>query len=122
VQGSNFASFLIGAMDGAADVANGQYATGDFPIALSAKYAALYTQNDWKVNNRLTINLACAGTTPETCASASIASPSFDFNKLNITGTPGRYTFVNFEGNGPGRKDDSWKDFGPRRRLRLASL
>jgi len=114
VQGSSFAAFLIGAMDGNADAANGQYATGDFPIALSAKYGALYTQNDWKVNNRLTINLGLRWDYSGSLRERYDRLSQFDFSKKNITGTPGRYTFPNFEGNGPGRKDDPYTDFGPR--------
>jgi hypothetical protein len=114
VQGYGLAAFLVGAMDGSADSSNGQYATGDFPIALSAKYAAFYTQNDWKVNNRLTINVGLRWDYSGSLRERYDRLSQFDFSRNNITGTPGRYTFVNFEGNGPGRKDDSWADFGPR--------
>lgn len=113
-QGSSLAAFLIGAMDGSADTSNGQYATGDFPIALSAKYAALYTQNDWKVNNRLTINLGIRWDYGGSLRERYDRLSQFDLSARNITGTPGRYTFPNFDGNGAGRKDDSYKDFAPR--------
>lgn len=113
-QGSSFAAFLIGAMDGDADVQNGQYATGDFPIALSAKYTAFYTQNDWKVNSKLTLNLGLRWDYSGSLRERYDRLSQFDVDKLNITGTPGRYTFPNFEGHGPGRKDDSFTDFGPR--------
>ncbi|MGH9694930.1 MAG: TonB-dependent receptor, partial [Bryobacteraceae bacterium] len=113
-QGSPLAAFLLGAMDGNADTASGQYATGDFPIALSAKYAALYTQNDWKVNQRLTLNLGLRWDYSGSLRERYDRLSQFDLGARNITGTPGRYTFPNFDGNGPGRKDDSYKDFAPR--------
>jgi len=114
VQGNSFAAFLIGALDGDADAANGQYGTGDFPIALVAKYAGLYTQNDWKVNKRLTLNLGLRWDFSTSLRERYDRLSQFEFNTPNITGTRGRYTFPNFRGNGPGRKDDSFRDFGPR--------
>jgi outer membrane receptor protein involved in Fe transport len=113
-QGHSFAGFLTGAMDGAADTANGQYATGDFPIALSSKYLAFYTQSDWKVNSRLTINLGVRWDYGGSLKERYDRLSQFEFDRMNITGTPGRYTFPNFEGNGGGRKDDSYTDFAPR--------
>lgn len=113
-QGSPLAAFLVGAMDGSADTASGQYATGDFPIALSAKYAALYTQNDWKVNQRLTLNLGLRWDYSGNLRERYDRLSQFDFSAKNITGTPGQYTFLNFNGNSAGRKNDSYKDFSPR--------
>jgi outer membrane receptor protein involved in Fe transport len=114
-QGHSFAAFLLGAMDGSADQANGQYAVSDFPIALSSKYLAFYTQNDWKVNNRLTVNLGLRWDYGGSLRERYDRLSQFEFDRMNITGTPGRYTFPNFDGNGPGRKDDSYTDFAPRR-------
>jgi len=114
VQGHSLAAFLIGAMDGDADAANGQYGTGDFPIALAAKYVGLYTQNDWKVNQRLTLNLGLRWDFSTSLRERYDRLSQFEIDTPNITGTRGRYTFPNFEGNGPGRKDDSFTDFGPR--------
>lgn len=113
-QGSALASYLIGAMDGAADTSSGQYATGDFPIALSAKYAAAYAQNDWRVTNNLTLNLGVRWDYGGSLRERYDRLSQFDPNAINITGTRGQYTFPNFHGNGPGRKDDSFKDFAPR--------
>ncbi len=113
-QGSAFASLLIGALDGAADSSNGQYATGDFPIALSAKYAAVYMQNDWRVSDRLTLNLGVRWDYSGSLRERYDRLSQFDLDATNITETRGRYTFPNFQGNGPGRKDDRFNDFAPR--------
>ena len=49
--GFALASILLGA--GTISVAEGR----SVPLALAQKYFALYTQNDWRVNQRLTLNL-----------------------------------------------------------------
>ncbi|MEK6396778.1 MAG: TonB-dependent receptor, partial [Terriglobus sp.] len=113
-QGSALASYLIGVMDGAADTSSGQYATGDFPIALSAKYAAAYIQNDWQATEKLTLNLGARWDYGGSLRERYDRLSQFDPNATNITGTRGQYTFLNMDGYGPGRKDDSFKDFAPR--------
>ena len=72
------------------------------------------TQNDWKVSKRLTLNLGLRWDYSGSLRERYDRLSQFDLGALNITGTPGRYTFPNFKGNGPGRKDDSYKDFAPR--------
>ena len=111
-QGHPLAAFLIGAMDG--NQGFGQYSTGDPAQAYRMRYAAIYTQNDWKISSRLTLNLGLrwdfAGSLHERFDRLS----QFEFDKLNITGTRGRYTFSNFQGNGRGRNEPLYRSFGPR--------
>jgi trimeric autotransporter adhesin len=103
--GSGLATYLLGA---------GSLQAGENAVlmALSAKYFALYNQSDWRVNNRLTVNLGLRWDVQP--------SPSERYNRVSsfsyegqTAGTPGRLYFPGVSGD-RGLYRTPWRDFGPR--------
>ena len=105
--GSGLASFLLG---------TGQIAAGENAVrlALSIPYAALYTQNDWKVNNRLTVNVGLRWDWQPAPTERYNRLSSYSYN-CTAFGAPG---CLIFPGVTPGTSrrlyQTSWKDFQPR--------
>ena len=105
--GSGLASYLLGA----GDIQAGENAV---LLALSAKYWALYSQSDWRVNNRLTVNIGLRYDVQ--------GGPSERYNRVssisnrgtNPFGTPGRLIFPEKDGVGKTLYRTPWMDFGPR--------
>jgi len=104
--GSGLASYLLGA---------GEVQAGENGVllALSAKYFALYQQSDWRVNDRLTLNLGLRYDVQP--------GPTERFDRLSAfsyrgetQGTRGRLIFPGTEGFGRNLYKTPWKDFGPR--------
>ncbi len=103
--GSGLASALLGA---------GAVAAGENAVlmALSAKYFALYSQSDWRVNNRLTMNLGLRWDVQPSPTERYNRLSSFNY-EAQTAGTPGRLYFPGVSGD-RGLYKTSWKDFGPR--------
>lgn len=109
VQGGNFfASFLIGA--GTVTVPEGR----DIALALAQKYFALYTQNDWKVSDRLTVNLGARWDLQPGPTERYDRISSIDLTRNNPYGTPGRAVFPNTEGYGRNLWRTRYSEFAPR--------
>jgi hypothetical protein len=103
--GSGLASYLLGA--GA--VGAGENAV---QMALSAKYFALYSQTDWRVSKKLTVNLGMRWDVQP--------SPTERYNRLSsfsyrgtTQNTPGRLWFPGVSGDRH-LYQTGWRDFGPR--------
>lgn len=103
--GSGLASYLLGA--GA--VGAGENAV---QMALSAKYLAFYSQTDWRVSKRLTMNLGLRWDLQP--------SPTERYNRLSsfsyegtTQNTPGRLWFPGVSGDRH-LYQTPWRDFGPR--------
>jgi hypothetical protein len=103
--GSGLASYLLGA---------GSLAAGENAVlmALSAKYFALYNQSDWRVNNRLTVNLGLRWDVQPSPTERYNRMSSFSYQG-ETAGTPGRLYFPGVSGD-RGLYRTSWRDFGPR--------
>jgi hypothetical protein len=103
--GSGLASYLLGA--GA--VAAGENAV---QMALSAKYFALYNQTDWRVNNRLTVNLGLRWDVQPSPTERYDRMSSFSYQGTT-QGTQGRLWFPGVSGDRHLYRTP-WRDFGPR--------
>lgn len=103
--GSGLASYLLGA---------GSVAAGENAVlmALSAKYFALYNQSDWRVNNRLTVNLGLRWDVQPSPTERYNRASSFSYDG-QTAGTPGRLWFPGVSGD-RGLYRTPWRDFGPR--------
>jgi Carboxypeptidase regulatory-like domain/TonB dependent receptor len=109
--GNSFASFLLGEVNSAnvTPVLN--------PTAYRT-YAALFVQDSWKVNSRLTLNygLRWSGNSPIYEEDDRLAHFSADLRDPNFGNIPGA---VEYMGTGSGRAGrrtlygGNWKDFGP---------
>jgi carboxypeptidase family protein len=109
--GNSFASFLLGQVNSAnvTPVLN--------PTAYRT-YAALFVQDSWKVNSRLTLNygLRWSGNSPITEEADRLANFNAGLRDPNFGNLPGA---VEYLGTGQGRTgrrtlyNGNWKDFGP---------
>jgi hypothetical protein len=109
--GNSFASFLLGLVDNAnvTPVLN--------PTAYRT-YGAIFVQDSWKVNNRLTLNygLRWSGNSPIYEEEDRLAHFNPTLRDPNFGNLPGA---VEYMGSGSGRAgrrtlyDGNWKDFGP---------
>lgn len=105
--GWGLASYLLGA---------GQIAAGENAVrlALSIPYAAVYTQNDWRVNNRLSVNLGLRWDWQPAPTERYNRLSSFSYN-CQAYGAQG---CLIFPGTTPGTSrrlyQTSWQDFQPR--------
>lgn len=103
--GSGLASYLLGA----GSLQGGENAV---LLALSAKYIAFYNQSDWRVTNRLTVNLGLRYDIQP--------SPTERYNRMSsfsyagqTSGTPGRLYFPGVSGDRHLYRTN-YRDFGPR--------
>jgi hypothetical protein len=105
--GFGFASFMLGAVE---------TASRDVPIDLYGrrKYVAAFAQDDFKVTDRLTLNLGLRweATTPLTEKYGNWAN--FEYNLTNTAlGIPGALAFAG-NGHTSFMKQRDWKEFSPR--------
>ncbi|MDX2178429.1 MAG: TonB-dependent receptor [Bryobacteraceae bacterium] len=103
--GSGLASYLLGA---------GSVAAGENAVlmALSAKYLAFYGQSDWRVTNRLTVNLGLRYDIQPSPTERYNRASSFSY-RGTTAGTPGRLWFPGVSGD-RGLYETPMFDFGPR--------
>ena len=111
-QGWGAAGFLMGAGDGA--LAGGQFSTGDPSMALKNPFYAFYSQNDWKANRNLTVNIGLRWEYQGPLTERNNHLSQFDLYSPNLTGTPGVYKFAGMNGNSRGQTNSEWRDFAPR--------
>jgi hypothetical protein len=104
--GHGGAAFLLGA---------GQIDAGEngVPLSLAAKYWAVYTQNDWRASNRLTVNLGLRYEIQPGPTERYDRMSSFNFNGTT-NGTPGAYFFPGVGGNGRNLYQTKYDNWGPR--------
>jgi hypothetical protein len=108
VAGYGPASFLLGA--GNISVAAGR---GVKP-ALAQKYFALYSQNDWRATNKLTIFLGMRWDLQPGPTDRYDRMSSLDLSAKNPYGTLGAYAFPGQNGYSRNLWDTHYRDFGPR--------
>jgi hypothetical protein len=103
--GSGLASYLVGA---------GALQAGENAVlmALSAKYLAFYNQSDWRVNNKLTVNLGLRWDLQPSPTERYNRASSFSYQDQTF-GRPGRLWFPGVSGD-RGLYRMPWTDFGPR--------
>ena len=83
-------------------------------LALAQKYQALYTQNDWKVNDRLTVNVGLRYDVQPGPTERYNRISAIDLNQKNPFGTAGRIIFPGVNGNRRNMWPTEYTDFGPR--------
>ena len=83
-------------------------------LALAQKYQALYTQNDWRVNDRLTLNLGLRYDIQPGPTERFNNISAIDLDQKNPFGTPGRIIFPGVNVDRRNMWPTQWKDFGPR--------
>jgi len=91
-------------------------------LGLQVKYSAFYLQDDWKVNDRLTVNLGLRWDTDYPQTERFDRGSWFDLDAklpLNVPGVPplvGGLVFAGSRTQGASRgvKDVDWNNFGPR--------
>jgi hypothetical protein len=106
--GNAMATFLLGE-------ANSANIIRADPIRSKAAYWGAYIQDDWRIHDRLTVNLGLRweGTTPRT--EVNDRMNSFDPNAINpVSGTPGVITFAGRNGVPRTAWDFDGNNFGPR--------
>ena len=83
-------------------------------LALAQKYAAIYSQNDWRVNDRLTLNLGLRYDVQPGPTERFNRISGLDLNQKNPFGTAGRIIFPGVNGARRNLWPTEWTDFGPR--------
>lgn len=106
--GHAMASFLMGG--GFLEIGRG------FNIrpAFSQKYMAFYTQNDWRVTSKLTLNLGLRYDIQPGTTDRFDRMSAFDYSRKNAFGTNGSIIFPGHDGYGRNLWKTRWSDFGPR--------
>ncbi|MCI0625335.1 MAG: TonB-dependent receptor [Acidobacteria bacterium] len=102
------ASFLLGA--GHVFVPSGF----GVKLALAQKYFGLFTQNDWRATDRLTINLGLRWDLQPGPTERYNRMSSFDFSRPNPFGMPGAFFFPGNTQESRNLWDTKYGDFGPR--------
>lgn len=106
--GHTYASFLTGAA--VLTIGRGF----NVKPAFLQQYFALYTQNDWRPTNRLTINLGLRWDAQPGVMDRYNRMSSFDAAAKNPYGTQGAYYFPGSTGANRRLWESDWKNFGPR--------
>jgi trimeric autotransporter adhesin len=83
-------------------------------LALAQKYGALYTQNDWRVNDKLTLNLGLRWDVQPGPTERYNRISSIDLDAKNPFGTAGRIIFPSVNVDRRNMWPTQYKDFGPR--------
>jgi len=81
--------------------------------ALAAKYAALYSQNDWHATNKLTVNLGLRWEVQPGPTDRFNRASAIDLTKNNAWGAPGLVVFPGHNGYSRNIWETTWTDFGP---------
>jgi hypothetical protein len=106
--GDGFASFLLGGANSASIQISDQISTRAF-------YLAGYAQDDWRVTNRLTVNLGIRWESELPRRSVDNSQNSFDLARINpVSGTPGVVTFSGRDGVPRNAFRTDWNNIGPR--------
>jgi hypothetical protein len=82
--------------------------------ALAQKYFALYSQNDWRANSKLTINLGLRWDLQPGPTERYNRFSAYDFTQKNPFGTLGAIAFPGTNGYGRNLWETEYHDFGPR--------
>ncbi len=78
-------------------------------------YLASFAQDDWRVNNYLTLNVGLRWETDTPMVDKLNRMNSFDPNQINpVSGTPGVVKFLGLNGYRTTPYDWDWNNFGPR--------
>ena len=81
---------------------------------LSQKYFAVYSQNDWRVNDKLTVNLGLRWEMQPGPTERENRMSAWDFTKMNAFGSLGAVAFPGVDGYGRGLWDTEYNNWGPR--------
>lgn len=106
--GNSFASFLLGQVDsGSTDVGP--------PLTWRNLYVAPWFEDDWKVNPKLTVNLGLRWDIDFPVTEQQNRGNAFNPTAINpVSGTPGIYEFLGFNGWPTNFFNTDWKRFAPR--------
>jgi trimeric autotransporter adhesin len=80
----------------------------------SQKYFGVYSQNDWRVNDKLTVNLGLRWEVQPGPTERENRMSAWDFTKMNAFGTQGAVAFPGVDGYSRNLWDTEWSDWGPR--------
>ena len=111
-EGFVLADMLIGSMNSSS--ANGQYVAVDPAMALKNTYMSFYSQNDWKLTRKLTVNLGLRWEYQGPTTDRYDRLSQFDLTGSNPTGTRGRFEFSGVDGVGRGMTDPDYTNWAPR--------
>jgi hypothetical protein len=84
------------------------------PPSFAQKYFAVYSQNDWRATQKLTINLGLRWDLQPGPTERYNRFSTYDFTKPNAFGTPGAIAFPGTNGYSRNLWDTEYHDFGPR--------
>jgi len=82
--------------------------------AFAQKYLAAYSQNDWRVTQRLTLNLGLRWELQPGTTERYNQIAAYDFTQKNAFGTLGAICFPGANGNSRNLWATEYHDFGPR--------
>lgn len=106
--GDGLASFLLGGANSASIQISDRINTRAF-------YVAGYVQDDWRITNRLTVNLGLRWEAELPRREIDNKQNSFDLTRINpISGTPGVVTFSGLDGTPRNAFRTDWNNLGPR--------
>jgi hypothetical protein len=106
--GNSLASFLLGEVNAASIQVSDK-------IPSRASYFALYAQDDWRVSDRLTINVGLRWEVEFPRRVVGNKMNSFDPLAINpVSGTPGVVTFAGINGTPERAFRTDWNNIGPR--------